>query len=424
MSPRAWVYVWLILLSGLGLTCWTGFSLPASELRLDPFAQLTILATLAQLFKVEAPGRQTYYTSLIFVFASWVLLPPFLFILVVAISSVIEWIKERLTHSPLFRDWYIQPFNISTVVIAGVAAYGFYALPWNRLVLPFGIPGWFPAVLLAAVLFVLLNHFLVGLALVIARGISFHQSGIFQFENLMSDLILLYIGFAVAFLWNDHFWLIPLVLSPLVLMYRALKIPLLKHEAQTDGKTGLWNAHYFMEMFNAELNRAKRFNHPLSFLMADLDLLRNINNTYGHLAGDAVLVGIGKIIREEVREYDLAARFGGEEFSLALPETGLEEARKIAERLRRIIETTDFNIPTRSHPIHATISFGVACFPTDASTPLELIHNADLAVYQAKLNGRNRTVAAPEVSDSLRQELASESGHLASTYAELARSPQ
>ena len=113
-----------------------------------------------------------------------------------------------------------------------------------------------------------------------------------------------------------------------------------------------------------------------------------------------MLVGIGKIIRESVREYDLPARFGGEEFSIVLLEANAEDARSFAERVRRTIESTEFITPMDSKPIHVTMSLGVASFPADASTATELIQLADEAVYQAKMNGRNRVVCASDVPHS------------------------
>ena len=92
----------------------------------------------------------------------------------------------------------------------------------------------------------------------------------------------------------------------LVLMYKALMIPQLKRDAQVDAKTGLFNARHFTVLFTAEVERAQRFGRPLSLIMADLDLLRNINNTYGHLAGDLVLAEMGRVIKETIREYDIA----------------------------------------------------------------------------------------------------------------------
>jgi diguanylate cyclase (GGDEF)-like protein/putative nucleotidyltransferase with HDIG domain len=132
----------------------------------------------------------------------------------------------------------------------------------------------------------------------------------------------------------------------------------------------------------------------MSLIMADLDLLRDINNSYGHLAGDAVLVGIADIFRQELRHYDVPARFGGEEFSILLPETPPEQAMEIAERIRRAVAEREFEIETAAEPIRATVSLGVAGFPKDGADANELIHQADLAVYRGKLQGRNRVVGA------------------------------
>ena len=143
-----------------------------------------------------------------------------------------------------------------------------------------------------------------------------------------------------------------------------------------------------------ELGRAQRFQRPMSLIMADLDLLRDINNTYGHLAGDAVLRGISEVFRQQLRHYDVPARFGGEEFSILLPETPPDQAFEIADRIRRAVAARSFEVETSSEPIRATISMGVAGFPRDGDDMNELVHQADLAVYRAKLQGRNRVLGA------------------------------
>jgi diguanylate cyclase (GGDEF)-like protein len=133
--------------------------------------------------------------------------------------------------------------------------------------------------------------------------------------------------------------------------------------------------------------------------MIDLDLLRDINNSYGHLAGDAVLQGIGGIFRRQLRHYDVPARFGGEEFCILLPETSREAAVQMAERLRRAVAANEFVVDTSTDPIRATISIGVAAFPDDGTKANELIHRADVAVFEAKAQGRNRVeVASSEPS--------------------------
>jgi diguanylate cyclase (GGDEF)-like protein len=401
MSTRAWMYVCAVLAAGLALIL-LALPLPAqSPLQWVTFATLTALATLAQLFKAQIHSRQSYYATPVFIFAGVLMLSPLLLALLIIISYAIEWAKERLVNSPLLRDWYIQPFNITTHIIAGIAAQQVY-LAINGALMAFQTSLAVLAVALAALAYTLCNHVLIGLALVLARGVSLRDSGILDLENLLTDLVLLCLGYTVAVLWTLNPWLIVPALAPLLLIYRALTIPLLKQEAQTDAKTGLLNARYFSKLFEAELERAQRFNRPLAFIVADLDLLRNINNTYGHLAGDVVLSGIGQRIRESIREYDIAGRFGGEEFVIALPETGPHEAHEVAERLRQTIADASFAVATSPVPIRATMSLGVACFPGDATTQKNLIHAADVAVYQAKIQGRNRVVCSVDVAHAIK----------------------
>ena len=401
MSTRAWIYVLAVLAAGLALIL-LALPCPAqSPLQWLTFVALTVLATLAQLFKAQIHSRQSYYATPVFIFAGVLVLPTLLLALLIVVSYTIEWAKERLTNSPLLRAWYIQPFNIATHIIAGVTAQQIY-MAIDGTPITFHTPLAVLAAALAALFYTLCNHILIGLALVLARGVSLRDSGILDLENLLTDLVLLCLGYTVAVLWTLNPWLIAPALAPLVLIYRALTIPLLKQEAQTDAKTGLLNARHFAKLFEAELERARRFDRPLALIVADLDLLRNINNTYGHLAGDVVLSGIGQSVRASIRDYDIAGRFGGEEFVIALPETSLYEAYEVAERLRQTVEASGFPVTTSLTPIRATMSLGVACFPADATTQKSLIHAADVAVYQAKIEGRNRVVRSTDVPHTLK----------------------
>ena len=200
-------------------------------------------------------------------------------------------------------------------------------------------------------------------------------------------------------------WLLPLALAPLVLMYRALLIPQLKRDAETDAKTGLASARHLEALVVAELDRAARFGRPLAVLLADLDRFKAVNDTHGHLAGDAVLAAVGRIIRATLREYDIAGRFGGEEFVVALPEAGPAEAWAFAERLRQAVEAAPIAVAAGGVPLRVTISVGVACFPAHGATTTALTAAADAALYRAKAAGRNRVVvagdgvAAPEGGD-------------------------
>ena len=226
----------------------------------------------------------------------------------------------------------------------------------------------------------------------LARGHS--PLSIFTFESLTTDSVLACLGVAVAAFWHVNPWLIAFAVAPLLLVHRSLSVPALQEEARVDPKTGLFNARHFAAELGDELTRAERFQRPMTVIMADLDLLRDINNAYGHLAGDAVLKGVADIFRMQLREYDVPARFGGEEFAILLPETGPEQALEIAERIRRAVAAARFEVETSNEPIKATVSLGIATFPKDGSDVNELIHQADLAVYRAKLQGRNRALGA------------------------------
>lgn len=415
MSKRAWVYIWGALLAGAVLSGLALLGLAQSTSQWLTFAVLTALAIVAQLLKARGPSHEAWHANLVFFFAGVLLLPLSLFVLLVIIPHLVEWAKERLVNSPSLCNWYIQPFNIATHIIAGSAAYWVYTVTGADKAVFLTLSSVF-AVTVAALTYVVLNHILVGQALVLARGVSWRKSGLMDIENLVTDLILLLLGYIVAVLWRLNPWLILPGLSPLLLIYRTLMIPQLKRQARTDEKTGLWNARHFVKLFTTEMERARRFGRPLALIMADLDLLRNINNTYGHLAGDTVLAGIGQIIRENIREYDIAGRFGGEEFTIVLPEAGPVEARSFAERLRQAVEAASFEVRTSATPIRTTISLGVACFPWDATVPTDLIHESDVAVYHAKLQGRNCVVCASDVPHSIRLESAMAEDRLASTY--------
>src|SRR5207302_4687028 len=173
-----------------------------------------------------------------------------------------------------------------------------------------------------------------------------------------------------------------------------------RQASRTDPKTGLANATWFLEQSEHELQRAVRLETTLSVLVADLDLLRNINNAYGHLAGDVVLKGVADVLRTEVRSYDIASRFGGEEFALLLPVADVEEALALAERIRGRVGRERFAIPTSVEPISATVSVGVATLGEHGTTIKELLHAADLALYRAKVEGRDRVRVANTDNDA------------------------
>ncbi len=170
-----------------------------------------------------------------------------------------------------------------------------------------------------------------------------------------------------------------------------------EQQARVDGLTGLSNRRACEDALRRELHRAERFGKELTLVLADLDGFKGVNDRHGHPAGDLVLREFALRLRETVREIDVAARWGGEEFCLVLPETDAAGGAQVAERARAALESAPIVAPDGTQ-LRATASFGVAAFPEHASEQA-LIEAADGALYEAKRSGKNRvTVAVARVT--------------------------
>jgi len=156
-----------------------------------------------------------------------------------------------------------------------------------------------------------------------------------------------------------------------------------------DSLTQTFNRRYFMERFQEEISRCQRFKLKLSFVMADIDHFKEINDQYGHLVGDAILREVTGVLKENIREIDFMGRFGGEELSIVFTETDTEPARYACERIRKAIESRIFHV--YDEDLKVTLSLGLATFPSHAKEAETIIEKADEALYQAKEQGRNRT---------------------------------
>lgn len=181
----------------------------------------------------------------------------------------------------------------------------------------------------------------------------------------------------------------------------------LSEVSSRDSLTGLYNRWFVMEKIDSELNRALRHGSPVSLLMLDVDHFKRVNDTWGHSAGDQVLQGIGRLLRDSCRVYDVPGRYGGEEFCVVLPETRLGGTTVVAERIRRRLESTV--LPCGEKSIAVTASIGIAGMESsvegDVLSPAGLVERADRALYRAKNLGRNRVETwdstIPDLADSV-----------------------
>lgn len=158
----------------------------------------------------------------------------------------------------------------------------------------------------------------------------------------------------------------------------------LKRAANTDALTGLHNYRYFYDRLEEEIARAERRTAPLAVAFFDLDKLKNVNDTYGHLAGNEVLRLLGQTISGHVRTEDVPARYGGDEFAIVMPDTPRDEAEKVVTRLMEILERTEVDLPSGRKIKMPELSWGVASYPLDGRTARELVDNADTRAYARK----------------------------------------
>jgi diguanylate cyclase (GGDEF)-like protein len=165
---------------------------------------------------------------------------------------------------------------------------------------------------------------------------------------------------------------------------------MVERQALVDGLTGLANRRHLDQELAADLARAERASGSVSLILADLDDFKRVNDEHGHACGDTVLREFAGLMNDVVREGDTAGRWGGEEFALLLPDTALDGAKRVAERLRQALEERVILSP-EGEPLHVTVSLGVAAYP-DLGGRAELVAAADEALYRAKRAGKNQVV--------------------------------
>ena len=279
---------------------------------------------------VKHPPNQSYHATNVFLIPAILLLPPELVVAVAIIQHIPTWLKTRTA-------WYRECFNICNYVIATLAAWGIVKLILQADgLIPNGNLRFAVAGLACSIVLVGINHAMLAPMLMLGHGHSIRESRLFSFHGLSTELVLAALGVVLATFWHINPWLIPFALVP-----DPPDPPLaVGAEARGGGPRRSEDGSLQRTPLRPRAERGDRARPAvrpaaLALIMADLDLLRDINNSYGHLAGDAVLKGVAEVFRTQLRHYDVPARFGGEEFSILLPETSNEEAMEIAERIRQ-----------------------------------------------------------------------------------------
>src|SRR5829696_3369645 len=389
LPRQAQVLIFTTVFAGAGLAIAATVANPGADVDLRLLLVAVLLCGGANLFEVLAPGHYSLQPNFAFFFWGAVLLPPWAIAVLAVCCFMPGWVARRL-------PWFKVAFNIGNYLVAGLAA--------HAIVVAAGVftdggapdPSGVAALAVAAVAFTFLNHLLIVFVASFASGAPL-RSALHQLaDGLPLDVPLATTGACLAVLWETGPAVALLALGPIALVYRALLVPQLEHRARTDPKTGLYNFAHFSAQIEATLEDAQRHAGRLAVVVVDLDHLREINNRFGHLVGDRVILGVAEALASTGEPNATAARFGGEEFCLLLPGASLEEARQCAETVRERVAAMRFREEDRIDGAAATVtlSAGVSCFPEHGDTPEALLKAADRAVYQAKADGRNRVRTA------------------------------
>ena len=381
LSPAAaaleFAVVWLVV-AGIVLIGWPA---EITDDQLLAFCVLSPLIAVVHLVGAERQKHQGSHLSLAPIFAAVLILPPALAAIAIALAFLPESVRSR-------PRWYIAVFNIANFV--GPALFARVVFDALR-----GTSGqdWALAAVVSIAAFITVHYAVLAAMLRLARGVRVSET--IRLDCVLIDTGLVSLGALAAALWEVNEALVVLTVAPLALAYRSLVIPSLVEATRIEPKTGLYNMRHFAGVVSQELQRADRFDRPIAVLMVDVDHLRDVNSAHGHVGGDRALRHVADSLIFATREYDIAARFGGDEFCVLLPETELEGALVVADRIRTRVEqgTAEPRI---------TVSVGVAAHRGGGITPEALIALADRAAYRAKFSGRN-TVAVPPSGDPVHE---------------------
>ena len=395
-------YVTGVLACYLTITGWEAASTPVAGSDITLFAALMGCGAIC----VEASGRLGQPTGVWrdLLSAWWLpvalLLPPLYALTAPALLGLLSYVRVR--HGAVYR----RLFSSAALGLSGAVASALFR--WLTPVSQRGLAGVWPTypgsdawlmhpgqamvAIACAVVFGVLNAGLVAVAAWLVDPEARLAEMFWDRERMLLDLTETCAGILVTIACALSMLLLSVALPPVILLQRSLLHSQLKAQARTDTKTGVLNAGAWQGEAALAVDRARRRRESVAVLLADVDYFKRVNDTYGHLIGDAVLRTLAAEMRQQVRESDLVGRFGGEEFAILLNRTSAAEAGRVAERIRRGVGVV--RVLTEDMIVGVTVSVGVALLDSHGASLVELLESADKAMYRAKRTGRDRVCLA------------------------------
>ena len=316
-----------------------------------------------------------------FLFAAELLLPPAALLAVALLAPT----------SRVFADSWLHRSQRAVTMFAGSAVFWWIVDDSRGLTQDSNARRTVVACVAAMIVHTVVEATMVSARIALTNGDRATSSIVWTPYSALRDIWELSIGAVAALLAFQHPVLVIVAVPLCCLASEHIRLESRSRLALTDSRTGLLNPRGFEEVADHEWERAEREMNRISLVLVDLDLLRDVNNTHGHRAGDAVIAAVGRILSSSSRSSDAVARLGGEEFALLLPDTDLKTATMVGERLREMVAGT--RIDTPSGPLAVTVSCGVAT-RVGTETMESLFDRADTALYDAKNGGRNRVSVA------------------------------
>ncbi len=405
LAPRSWE-LWslpkdlarYLLLAELGAVLWTVAALLTESITRSDLIRFGVLAALFAAFQQISPriermrirmadSHQIDMTS-VWTFAGVIALPSGLSaLLALLISVAMTVLRLRAGIHP-----YRQMFTAATVMLACLTGSAIVNLSSTHLGHLSGSAGAASIVLLSLVAYTAVNTTMIAGAIFLAARPLPVRALFGTAEENGLEVATLCLGGMTGLTLVFTPWLAFLSIVPLVVLQRGALIKQLEVAATTDPKTGLLNAVAWRQIAQKEIARAARDRHTVAVMIIDMDRFKAVNDTHGHLVGDAVLVAVAERLTAELRQYDSIGRFGGEEFVAILPEVDMATARAVSDRiLARVRELEVFSPDAPAVPLGGfSASIGVALYPNNGADVESLLHVADSALYSAKSAGRDR----------------------------------